>query len=175
MKKLCFIIAICLLFALTGCDKDYVRIDSNEWDLLLIEKVDASAEEGSVVVACSAQYVESLGLTKLVETLEMTAVAKDGKLVVTDITNDVAYEAAYEKISQTGNATAHEKRTSYNLTFEETTGTAVTKNEVGPMAVPGGKMSPWVGEGVPMLHIAVEDGYSLTFVKAGYLQENLAE
>ncbi len=174
MRKLCFVLVIVLLFALPGCDRNYVRIDSNEWELLMIEKTDASAEGGSVVVACSAQYVESLGLTELVETLEMSATAKDGKLVISDLTNDVTYEAAYEKISQTGNSTAYEKRTSYNLTFENVAGTAVAQNEVGPTAVPGGKASPWIGEGVPMLRITVDD-YNLTFVKAGYLQENLAE
>ena len=172
MKKMCFLLAVCLLFVLAGCgDSDYVRIDSYSWEVVTVDVVNNETFT-SEFVACSPAFAECSGLTGLVEELDLKILAGNGKITITDETNGMVYEGTYEQISQTGNTTAFEKSTSYQLNVDGVIGTASTHNEISNVAVPGGRDSFWAGDGVPVLQITIGD-YSLYCMEEGFVARKL--
>ena len=90
MKKIVSILllAVTLIFALSACGIEKPKIENYEWKMRTIAHVegeqlvyDAAAEE-------STAHPEA-------KIIEMTLVAKDGKITITDVTNGKTYEGSY--------------------------------------------------------------------------------
>ena len=90
MKKIVSILllAATLIFALSACGVGKPKIEDYEWKMTTIAHVegeqmvyDAAAEE-------STAHPEA-------KIIEMTLVAKDGKITITDVTNGKTYEGTY--------------------------------------------------------------------------------
>ena len=90
MKKITSILllAVMLIFSLSACGTGKPKIEDYEWKMRTIAHIegeqlvyDAAAEE-------STAHPEA-------KIIEMTLVAKDGKITITDITNGKTYEGTY--------------------------------------------------------------------------------
>ena len=140
MKKIVSIIllATMLIFALSACGIGKPKIEDYEWEMRTIAHVegeqlvyDAAAEE-------STAHPEA-------KIIEMTLVAKDGKITITDVTNGKTYEGSY---SVSGRIP---KGTDYNITIDGKSGYA------------GVAMTTYAdGSEEPTLPISL-DGYSMYF------------
>ena len=90
MKKIVSILllAATLMFALSACGMEKPKIEDYEWKMRTIAHIegeqlvyDAAAEE-------STAHPEA-------KIIDMTLVAKDGKITITDVTNNNTYEGTY--------------------------------------------------------------------------------
>ena len=90
MKKIVSILllVVMLIFALSACGMGKPKIEDYEWKMRTIAHVegeqlvyDAAAEE-------STAHLEA-------KIIDMSLVAKDGKITITDVTNGKTYEGSY--------------------------------------------------------------------------------
>ena len=90
MKKsiLIFLILITLVLTFSACGVGTPEIEDHEWKMRTVMHV-----VGEQLV-CDAASEESSAHPEA-KIIEMTLVAKDGKITVTDITNDETYEGTY--------------------------------------------------------------------------------
>ena len=90
MKKIVSILllAATLIFALSACGIGKTKIEDYEWKMRTIMHV----EDNQVVYDAAAE--ESSNHPEA-EIIEMTLVAKDGKITITDVTNNKTYEGTY--------------------------------------------------------------------------------
>lgn len=140
MKKIVSILllAATLMFALSACRMGKPKIEDYEWKMRTIAHVegeqlvyDAAAEE-------SATHPEA-------KIIEMTLVAKDGKITITDVTNGKTYEGSYTVSGR------NPKGTDYQITIDGKSGYA------------GVAMTTYAdGSEEPTLPINL-DGYSMYF------------
>ena len=140
MKKIVSILllAATLMFALSACRMGKPNIEDYEWKMRTIAHVegeqlvyDAAAEE-------SATHPEA-------KIIEMTLVAKDGKITITDVTNGKTYEGSYTVSGR------NPKGTDYQITIDGKSGYA------------GVAMTTYAdGSEEPTLPINL-DGYSMYF------------
>ena len=140
MKKIVSILllAATLMFALSACRMGKPKIEDYEWKMRTIAHVegeqlvyDAAAEE-------STTHPEA-------KIIEMTLVAKDGKITITDVTNGKTYEGTYTVSGR------NPKGTDYHITIDGKTGYA------------GVAMTTYAdGSEEPTLPISL-DGYSMYF------------
>lgn len=113
MKKISFIfIALIILF--TGCsNNDCPKIDEYVWSMTTVQSME---ENGQAVAFASGQ---SSTLEDAVE-IDMVCKAENGKLILTDKTNDHIYTGTYKLINEQLNLA------SYEVTIGNTKGIAVT-------------------------------------------------
>ena len=113
MKKIVSILllAATLIFALSACGTGKPKIEDYEWKMQTIGHVegeqlvyDAAAEE-------STAHPEA-------NIIEMTLVAKDGKITITDVTNSNTYEGTYTVSGK------NPEGTDYHITIDGKTGYA---------------------------------------------------
>ena len=113
MKKIVSILllAATLIFALSSCGMGKPKIEDYEWKMRTIAHIegeqlvyDAAAEESST-------HPEA-------KIIEMTLVAKDGKITITDITNGKTYEGTYTVSGR------NPEGTDYNITIDGKSGYA---------------------------------------------------
>ena len=140
MKKIISILllAATLMFALSACGMGKPKIEDYEWKMRTIAHIegeqlvyDAAAEE-------STAHPEA-------KIIEMTLVAKDGKITITDVTNGKTYEGSYTVSGR------NPKGTDYNITIDGKSGYA------------GVAMTTYAdGSEEPTLPISL-DGYSMYF------------
>ena len=140
MKKIVSILllAATLIFALSSCGMRKPKIEDYEWKMRTIAHIegkqlvyDAAAEE-------STAHPEA-------KIIEMTLVAKDGKITITDVTNGKTYEGTYTVSGR------NLKGTDYNITIDGKSGYA------------GVAMTTYAdGSEEPTLPISL-DGYSMYF------------
>ena len=113
MKKIVSILllAATLIFALSACGMGKPKIEDYEWKMRTIAHIegeqlvyDAAAEE-------STTHPEA-------KIIEMTLVAKDGKITITDITNNKTYEGSYTVSGR------NPKGTDYHITIDGKSGYA---------------------------------------------------
>ena len=90
MKKIVSILllAATLMFALSACGTGKPKIEDYEWKMQTI----AHVEGEQVVYDAAAEESTTHPEAKIIE---MTLVAKDGKITITDVTNNKTYEGTY--------------------------------------------------------------------------------
>ena len=140
MKKIVSILllVVMLIFALSACRMGKPTIEDYEWEMRTIAHVegeqlvyDAAAEE-------STAHPEA-------KIIEMTLVAKDGKITITDVTNNKTYEGTYTVSGR------NPEGTDYNIMIDGKSGYATAA------------MTTYAdGSEEPTLPISL-DGYSMYF------------
>ena len=140
MKKITSILllAITLIFALSACGIGKPKIEDYEWKMRTI----MHAEDNQVIYDAVAEESTTHPEAKIIE---MTLVAKDGKITITDVTNGKTYEGTYTVSGR------NPKGTDYNITIDGKSGYA------------GVAMTTYAdGSEEPTLPISL-DGYSMYF------------
>ena len=103
MKRIISIIILIatLTIALSACGMGKVKIEDYEWKMRTI----MHGEDNQVVVDAVGEYDTAHPEAKIVE---MTLVAKDGKITITDHTNNKTYEGTYKVEQKTPAGTNYE-------------------------------------------------------------------
>ena len=139
MKKIISILllAATLIFALSACGMGKPKIEDYEWKMRTIAHI-----EGEQLVYDAAEESTAHPEAKIIE---MTLVAKDGKITITDITNGKTYEGTYTVSGR------NPEGTDYHITIDGKSGYA------------GVAMTSYAdGTEEPTLPISL-DGYSMYF------------
>lgn len=140
MKKITSILllAITLIFALSACGIGKPKIEDYEWKMRTI----MHAEDNQVIYDAVAEESTTHPEAKIIE---MTLVAKDGKITITDVTNGKTYEGTYTVSGR------NPEGTDYHITIDGKSGYA------------GVAMTKYAdGSEEPTLPISL-DGYSMYF------------
>ena len=140
MKKIISILLLTtmLLLTLSACGTEKPKIEDYEWKMRMI----MHAEDNQVVYDAVAEESSTHPEAKIIE---MTLVAKDGKITITDITNNKTYEGTYIVSGR------NPEGTDYHITIDGKTGYA------------GVAMTTYAdGLEEPTLPISL-DGYSMYF------------
>ncbi|MBO7196858.1 MAG: hypothetical protein J6V80_06015 [Clostridia bacterium] len=140
MKKIISILllAVTLIFALSACGMGKPKIEDYEWKMRTI----MHAEDNQVIYDAVAEESTTHPEAKIIE---MTLVAKDGKITITDVTNGKTYEGTYTVSGR------NPKGTDYQITIDGKSGYA------------GVAMTTYAdGSEEPTLPISL-DGYSMYF------------
>ena len=140
MKKIISILLIntMLILLLSACGIGKPKIEDYEWKMRSV----MHAKDNQVVYDAVEEKSETHPETKIIE---MTLVAKDGKITITDVTNNATYEGTYTVSGK------NPKGTDYSITIDGKSGYA------------GVAMTTYAdGTEEPTLPITL-DGYSMYF------------
>ena len=140
MKKIVSILllAATLMFALSACGMGKPKIEDYEWKMRTIVHIEDNQSVYDAAEEESSAHPEA-------KIIEMTLVAKDGKITITDVTNGKTYEGTYTVSGR------NPKGTDYNITIDGKSGYA------------GVAMTTYAdGSEEPTLPISL-DGYSMYF------------
>ena len=140
MKKIVSILllAVTLIFALSACGIGKPKIENYEWKMRTIAHVEGEQLVYDAAEEASTAHPEA-------KIIEITLVAKDGKITITDVTNNKTYEGAYTVSGK------NPEGTDYNITIDGKSGYA------------GVAMTTYAdGSEEPTLPISL-DGYSMYF------------
>ena len=140
MKKIISILllAATLIFALSACGMGKPKIEDYEWKMRTIAHVEGEQLVYDAVAEESTSHSEA-------KIIEMTFIAKDGKITITDVTNSKTYEGTYTVSGR------NPEGTDYHITIDGKTGYA------------GVAMTTYAdGSEEPTLPISF-DGYSMYF------------
>ena len=140
MKKIISILllATTLIFALSACGMGKPKIEDYEWKMRTI----MHAEDNQVIYDAAA---EESSIHPEAKIIEMALVAKDGKITITDVTNNKTYEGTYTVSGR------NPEGTDYNITIDGKSGYATVA------------MTTYAdGTEEPTLPISL-DGYSMYF------------
>ena len=140
MKKAISILLLMsiMIFALSACGVGNPKIEDYEWKLRTI----MHAEDNQVVYDAAEEESSTHPEAKIIE---MTLVAKDGKITITDVTNNKTYEGTYTVSGR------NPEGTDYHITIDGKSGYA------------GVAMTTYAdGSEEPALPINL-DGYSMYF------------
>lgn len=134
-------------FAFSSCSTDVVAIEDYEWKMrtVMSNDIEVAQNEDEFIVAVG----ENDELYPDAPIIEMTLIAKDGKITITDTTNNKTYSGTYKVQQKTP------KGTDYEITIDGLTGYAT--------AAP---TEYYDGSAVPTLPINLGD-YSLYFIPVG--------
>ena len=147
MKKILSVfLMLAFVFALSACSADVVKIEDYDWKMrtVMSNNIEDAQNEDQLVVAVG----ETDKMYHDAKIVDLTLIAKDGKITVTDATNSKTYSGTYKVIQETP------KGTDYEVTIDEVTGYAT----VSPTEY-------YDGSEVPTLPINLGD-YSLCFIPA---------
>lgn len=145
MKKILSVFLMSfIVFALSACNADVVKIEDYEWEMRTVMSNDTESAQyqDELVVAVG----EADELYPDAEIVDMTLTAKDGEITITDTTNGKTYTGTYEVMQKTP------KGTDYEIIIDGVTGYAT----VAPTEY-------YDGTEIPTLPINI-DGYSLYFI-----------
>ena len=140
MKKITSILllAITLIFALSACGIGKPKIEDYEWKMRTIMHIEDNQSVYDAAAEESSTHPEA-------KTIEMTLVAKVGKITITDVTNGKDYEGTYTVSGR------NPEGTDYHITIDGKSGYA------------GVAMTTYAdGSEEPTLPIGI-DGYSMYF------------
>ena len=127
-----------MIFAISACGMGKVKIEDHEWKMRTI----IHAEDNQVTYDAAAEESAAHPEAKIID---MTLVANDGKIMITDVTNGKTYEGTYKSTQQTPEGT------DYEITIDGKTGYATVA------------MTKYAdGAEEPTLPISL-DGYSMYF------------
>ncbi len=90
-----------LILALSACGVGKVKIEDYEWEMRAI----IHAEDNQVVYDAAAEENTIHPEAKIID---MTLVAKDGKIIISDVTNSKTYEGTYKVSQKTPEGTDYE-------------------------------------------------------------------
>ena len=145
MKKILSVFLMSfIVFALSACNADVVKIEDYEWKMRTVMSNDTEAAQyqDELVVAVG----EADELYPEAEIVDLTLTAKDGEITITDNTNGKTYNGTYEVMQKTP------KGTDYEIIIDGVTGYAT----VSPTEY-------YDETEIPTLPINI-DGYSLYFI-----------
>ena len=143
MKKILSVFLMSfIVFALSACNADVVKIEDYEWKMRTVMSNDTEAAQYQDVVAVG----EADELYPEAEIVDLTLTAKDGEITITDNTNGKTYNGTYEVMQKTP------KGTDYEIIIDGVTGYAT----VSPTEY-------YDETEIPTLPINI-DGYSLYFI-----------
>ncbi len=127
-----------MIFTLSACGVGKVKIEDYEWRMRTITHI----EDNQVLYDAAAEESTTHPEAKIIE---MTLVAKDGKIMITDVTNNKTYEGTYIVSDR------NPEGTDYHITIDGKSGYA------------GVAMTTYAdGTEEPTLPISI-DGYSMYF------------
>lgn len=147
MKKfLCVLLVLTSILALSACSGDVAAIEDYEWKMrtVMSNDINVAQNEDQLVVAVG----EADELYPDAKIVDLIMIAKDGKIAITDATNNKTYAGTYKVQQKTP------KGTDYEITIDGLTGYAT----VAPTEY-------YDGSEVPTLPINLGD-YSLYFIPA---------
>lgn len=145
MKKfICISLIMIFTFALTACNTNVVQIEDYEWKMrtVMSNDIEDAQYQDKLVIAVG----EADELYPDAKIVDLTLIAKDGEITITDTTNGKTYNGTYEVQQKTP------KGTDYEIIIDGVTGYAI--------------LSPteyYDGSEIPTLPINI-DGYSLYFI-----------
>ena len=146
MKKLLYIVSLMLLFifSLSSCASETISIEDYEWKMrtVMSGNIETAQNEDALIVAVG----EPDELYPEAKIVDLTLSAKDGKITITDITNNKTYTGTYKVQKKTP------KGTDYEITINEQDGYAT----VAPTEY-------YDGSEIPTLPINLGE-YSLYFI-----------
>lgn len=145
MKKILSVfLMLLMIFTLSACDGDAVAIEDYEWKMRTVASNDIEATQApdELIIAVG----EADELYPDAEIVDLTLIAKDGEITVTDTTNGKTYSGTYKVMQKTP------KGTDYEIIIDGTTGYAT----VSPTEY-------YDGSEISTLPINI-DGYSLYFI-----------
>lgn len=145
MKKILSVFLMSLIvLTLSACNADVVAIEDYEWKMRTVASndIEAAQDPDELVIAVG----EADELYPEAEIVDLTLIAKDGEITITDTTNNKTYSGTYEIMQETP------KGTDYEIIIDGATGYAT----VAPTEY-------YDGSEIPTLPINI-DGYSLYFI-----------
>lgn len=145
MKKIISIFLMLIFtFALSACNSDEFAIEDYEWKMRTVMRndIEVAQNEDELVVAVG----EADELYPDAEIVDLTLIAKDGEITITDTTNGKTYNGTYEVQKKTS------KGMDYEIIIDGVTGYAT----VSPTEY-------YDGSEIPTLPINI-DGYSMYFI-----------
>lgn len=92
------LLAATLMFALSACGMGNPKIEDYEWKMRTVMSNDIELADSDEVVLAVGKPDEIYPNAKIVD---LTLVAKDGKLTITDATNSKTYEGTYKVVKKT--------------------------------------------------------------------------
>ena len=107
MKKILSVFLMSfIVFALSACNADVVKMEDYEWKMRTVMSNDTEAAQyqDELVVAVG----EADELYPDAEIVDMTLTAKDGEITITDTTNGKTYNGTYEVMQKTPKGTDYE-------------------------------------------------------------------
>lgn len=145
MKKILAVLLMSLtVFTFSACNADVVAIEDYEWKLrtVMSNDIETAQYQDELVIAVG----EADELYPDAEIVDLTLIAKDGEITITDTTNGKTYNGTYEVQKKTS------KGTDYEIIIDGVTGYA----NISPTEYDDGSE-------IPTLPINI-DGYSLYFI-----------
>lgn len=118
MKKYFICIStLILIFTLTSCNAEKFAIEDYEWKMSAVMRndIEVAQNEDELVVAVG-EFDELYPDVKIVD---LTLTAKEGKITLTDATNDKTYTGTYDVIKKTS------KETDYEVIIDGVSGFAI--------------------------------------------------
>ena len=88
ISAVCVIVGMILCIA--GCSSETISIEGHNWNLTLIQ----SNEDGSVIGCASGHYEMHKEIDNII-VVDLACSASDGKLTITDDTNNTTYTGSY--------------------------------------------------------------------------------
>ena len=107
MKKILSVFLLSfMVFTLSACNADVVKIEDYEWKMRTVASNDIEAAQApdELIVAVG----EADKLYPDAEIVDLTLTAKGGEITITDTTNDRTYTGAYEVMQKTPKGTDYE-------------------------------------------------------------------
>lgn len=104
-----------MIFCIAGCSSETISIEGYDWNLTLIQ----SNEDGSVI-GCAPEHYEMHKEIDDIIVVDLACSASDGKLTVTDSTNNTTYTGSYSLTE------SNQENTIYEISFRDQMGYAVT-------------------------------------------------
>lgn len=147
MKKILSVfLMLAFVFVLSACNANVVAMEDYEWKMrtVMSNNIEVAQNEDQLVVAVG----EADELYPDAKIVDLTLIAKDGEITITDATNNKTYSGTYKVQQKTP------KGTDYEVTIDGVTGYAT----VAPTEY-------YDGSEVPTLPINLGD-YSLYFIPA---------
>ena len=133
-----FLALIILILTISACGSEKIRIENYEWKMRSVMHTENDQLRVDAVDENDNAHTEA-------KIVDMTLTAKDGKIIITDATNNKTYEGAYNVSAKTP------RSTDYHVTIDGISGYATVA------------MTTYAdGTKEPTLPISI-DGYSLYF------------
>ena len=108
MKKLLYIVSLMLLFifSLSSCASETISIEDYEWKMrtVMSGNIETAQNEDALIVAVG----ESDELYPDAKIVDLTLIAEDGKITITDKTNIKTYTGTYKVQKKTPKGTDYE-------------------------------------------------------------------
>ena len=104
-KAICTLLILCILFVFVSCNSEKIAIEDCDWKMDAVMSNDVElADSDDVVIAVG----ESDEVHPNATVVDIILTATDGKITVTDITNDKVYSGTYKATKKTPKGTDYE-------------------------------------------------------------------